>query len=109
MSARSGRTRTARRARESARRAPAPTALLRRRLAAALASCSEEEQHVLALLVGERLSPAETSVALEIPASQVLRVRATLFETLRLALVGRDARRSAARLDDDAAPLRRAS
>lgn len=95
MSTRSGRPRLARRALDSARRAPAPTAALRRRLAAALAECTEDERHVLALLVGEGLSPAEASLALELPTARLLRMRTTLFETLRRALFGGSSKRVA--------------
>lgn len=108
MSSRSGRPRVARRALESARRAPAPTTALRRRIADALASCTEEEQQMLALLVGERLTTAETALALEVPASRVMLVRAALFETLRRALLATPAI-SRPRRAAPAVPLRRAS
>jgi len=108
VSTRAGRPRVARRALDSARRAPVATAALRRRIAEALASCTEEEQQVLALLVGERLSTAETALALEVPASRVMLMRAALFETLRRALLEERAHplpRRAVR----ATPLRKAS
>ena len=107
--ARSGRPRVARRALDSARNAPAPTAPVRRRIAAALAECSEEECNLLALLIGERLSPAEASLALEMPTADVLRVRASLFETLRRALIGEPMRRAGAQRASADSTLRRAS
>jgi DNA-directed RNA polymerase specialized sigma24 family protein len=109
VTARSGRPRRARRALDSARRAPAPTAALRRRLAAALAECSEDERNVLALMVGDGLSPDETSLALELPTAQVLRMRASLFETLRRALLGESPRRVAMPRGAVPSQLRRAS
>jgi DNA-directed RNA polymerase specialized sigma24 family protein len=110
MSPRFGRPRQGRRALETARHAPAPSTLLRRRIADTLAECSEEERNVLALLIGERLSPAEASLALEIPTSRVLRVRAALFDSLRRALLGeRPARRAVATRSAAGTTLRRAS
>ena len=109
MSARFGRPRRARRALDSARRAPAPTAALRRRLAAALAECSEDERNVLALLVGEGLSPAETSLALELPAARLLSMRTTLLETLRRALFGETVKRVARTRGAVSIDLQRAS
>jgi DNA-directed RNA polymerase specialized sigma24 family protein len=109
VSTRSGRPRVARRALESARHAPPPTAALRRRLSAALAECTEAERNVLALLVGERLSPAEASLALELPTAEVLRIRATLFETLRRVMLGESPKRVAMPRAAAATQLRRAS
>jgi DNA-directed RNA polymerase specialized sigma24 family protein len=106
---RSGRPRVARRALDTARRAPEPSGALRRRLADALASCSQEERDLLALLIGERLSPAEASLALEIPTAQVLRARESLLETLRIALLGEPIRRVATPRASTPSILRRAS
>ncbi len=93
MSAPTRRPRVARRALRSARRAPA-TGSPRERIASALACCSASERHVLALLIEERLTPAETAVALELSLAQVLNVQATLLDELSRVLGGRPFRRT---------------
>ncbi|MGH7741384.1 MAG: hypothetical protein ACRENS_05110 [Candidatus Eiseniibacteriota bacterium] len=109
MSSRSGRPRVARRALDSARHAPLPALAARRRIADALAACSADERNLLALLLAERLSPAEASLALELPAAEVLRARDALIETLRRALLGGPTPRVALPRPADAPSLRRAS
>jgi DNA-directed RNA polymerase specialized sigma24 family protein len=93
MSAAGSLSRVARRALQSARRAPI-AGTSRERLAAALACCSETERLVLALLIEERLTPAETANALDLPLAIVIRTQSTLFTELRRALRGRPFRRA---------------
>jgi DNA-directed RNA polymerase specialized sigma24 family protein len=88
------RPRVARRALDSARRAPVAGSA-RSRIAAALSCCSEEERHVLALLIEERLTAAEAAAALELPLHHVRRVQSTLYGELRRVLRGRAFRRPA--------------
>jgi DNA-directed RNA polymerase specialized sigma24 family protein len=87
------RPRLARRAIESSRRAPLAGSS-RSRIAEALSCCSLEERHVLALLLEERLTAAETAAALELSVTRVMRVRSTLFGELRRVLRGRPFRRA---------------
>ena len=88
------RPRVARRAVESARRAPVAGSS-RSRIAAALPFCSDEERHVLALLLEERLTTAETAATLDLTITRVMRVRSMLFGELRRVLRGRPFRRTA--------------
>ena len=107
MNAPAGRPRTARRAIAKAQRAPV-AGRSRERMAAALACCSDAERHILALLIEERMSAAETALALELPIAHVVRVQSTLLHELRRVLSGRPFRR-AARPAATTLRLRRAS
>ncbi len=76
------------------RRAPAPVRQLaalhsgRARIRAALEHCAEQERAVLALMLFERLTPAEAAQALGMPITDLLRTYDALLRELRRALRG---------------------
>jgi DNA-directed RNA polymerase specialized sigma24 family protein len=109
----SGRPRVARRALESARRAPAG-GWARARLETVLAGATPYARRVAALLLLEGLTPAEAGVVLGVPAREIERTYGSLIEELRFSLRAvrlRSSRRGSARprLIEVPDSLRRAS
>jgi DNA-directed RNA polymerase specialized sigma24 family protein len=92
---------------------PAPAAERRRLIRGALAGCPLRQRLVLALLLYERLSPAEAADALGCPEREVLRAYRALLAELRGVMrsnaPGRPSRRVARVARDRDARLRRAS
>jgi DNA-directed RNA polymerase specialized sigma24 family protein len=99
-------------------RVPAPS--LRRSVAAprhdrreavarALSGCAARERVLLALLLFERLTPAEAASVLGVPAAHIERAYAALLAQLRDLLGGRAPRVGAPRFATPAARLRRAA
>lgn len=76
------RPRIGRRALATARRA-VETSPARSRIGATLARCSPTARRIAALLLIERLSPAEAAAALEIPVREVRRTYSALLAELR--------------------------
>lgn len=60
----------------------------RRRLSRALSRCAPDERVLLALLLFERLTPAEAALALDVPCSAVESRLDTLMAELRAAMRG---------------------
>ena len=88
------------------------TALRRDRreaVARALSGCAARERVLLALLLFERLTPAEAANVLGVPAARIERAYAALLSQLRELLGGSAPRVSVPRFATPAARLRRAS
>ncbi len=81
----------------------------RRAVARALSGCAASERVLLALLLFERLTPAEAASVLGVPAGRVERAYASLLSQLRETLRGRVPVRTAPRFATPTARLRRAS
>lgn len=82
-------------------------------VARALSGCAASERVLLALLLFERLTPAEAANVLGVPAGRIERAYASLLSQLRQSLRGRDRTRGypagAPRFATPTARLRRAS
>jgi DNA-directed RNA polymerase specialized sigma24 family protein len=78
-------------------------------VARALSDCAAGERVLLALLLCERLTPAEAASVLGVPAARVERAYASLLARLRESLRGRRLRSAAPRFATPTARLRRAS
>ncbi len=83
-------------------------AVIRRRLLDAIEHCAPRERMMLALLLVERLTPAEAAETLRLPAASVTRRYRALLAELARAYHGLGSRR-AARAAAGVARLRRAS
>jgi DNA-directed RNA polymerase specialized sigma24 family protein len=81
----------------------------REAVARALSGCAARERVLLALLLFERLTPAEAASVLGVPAARIERSYAALLSQLRELLGGRAPRASAPRFATPTARLRRAS
>jgi DNA-directed RNA polymerase specialized sigma24 family protein len=81
----------------------------REAVARALSGCAVRERVLLALLLFERLTPAEAASVLDVPAARIERVYAALLGQLRERLGARALRASAPRFATPSARLRRAS
>jgi DNA-directed RNA polymerase specialized sigma24 family protein len=92
----------------SAADAPPTDSAIRRRLADALERCERRERMMLALLLVERLTPAEAARALGLPVAGVTRRYRALLAELAKAYHGLGSRR-AARAAVEVSRLRRAS
>jgi len=78
-------------------------------VARALSRCAARERVLLALLLFERLTPAEAADVLQVPVDRVERAYAALLVQLRDLLHGRAPRADAPRFATPSARLRRAS
>ena len=78
-------------------------------VARALSGCAARERVLLALLLFERLTPAEAASVLGVPAPSIERAYATLLAQLRELLGGRAPRASVPRFATPTARLRRAA
>lgn len=78
-------------------------------VARALGACAANERVLLALLLCERLTPAEAARVLGVPPARVERAYAALLSQLRRSLRGRALRAAAPRFATPSARLRRAS
>ena len=81
----------------------------REALARALSACATRERVLLALLLFERLTPAEAACVLGVPAANIERAYAALLSQLRDLLGVRALRAGAPRFATPAARLRRAA
>jgi len=81
----------------------------REAVARALSGCAARERVLLALLLFERLTPAEAASVLGVPAASIERAYAALLVQLRELLGGRTLRASAPRFATPTARLRRAA
>jgi DNA-directed RNA polymerase specialized sigma24 family protein len=81
----------------------------REAVARALSGCAARERVLLALLLFERLTPAEAASVLGVPASRIERAYAALLARLRELLGGRTPRVRVPRFATPTARLRRAS
>ncbi len=72
--------------RESCRPIAAPRHDPRAAVARALSHCATHERVLLALLLFERLTPAEAAHVLDVPAARIERAYATLLSELRATL-----------------------
>ena len=78
-------------------------------VARALSDCAATERVLLALLLFERLTPAEAASVLGVPAARIERAYASLLARLGESLRGRAFRKGAPRFATPTARLRRAS
>jgi DNA-directed RNA polymerase specialized sigma24 family protein len=78
-------------------------------VARALSGCATRERVLLALLLFERLTPAEAASVLGVPAMRIERAYAALLSQLRELLGGSAPRASVPRFATPSARLRRAS
>jgi len=78
-------------------------------VARALSGCAARERLLLALLLFERLTPAEAARVLDLPVTRIERSYAALLAQLRQALPGPVRRSRPPRFATPAARLRRAS
>jgi DNA-directed RNA polymerase specialized sigma24 family protein len=81
----------------------------REAVARALSGCAARERVLLALLLFERLTPAEAARVLGVPAARIERAYAALLSQLCELLGGRAPRAGAPRFATPAARLRRAA
>ena len=81
----------------------------REAVARALSGCATHERVLLALLLFERLTPAEAAGVLGVPAARIERAYAALLSQLRELLGGRAPRAGVPRFATPIARLRRAS
>jgi DNA-directed RNA polymerase specialized sigma24 family protein len=81
----------------------------REAVARALSHCAAHERVLLALLLFERLTPAEAASVLEVPAARIERAYASLLAQLSRLPGGRVPRPGAPRFATPTARLRRAS
>ena len=81
----------------------------REAVARALSGCAAGERVLLALLLFERLTPAEAARVLDVPAARIERAYASLLAQLRRMPGGRAPRVSVPRFATPTARLRRAS
>jgi len=81
----------------------------REAVARALSDCAARERVLLALLLFERLTPAEAARVLDVPVARIERSYAALLVQLRRTLPGRIRRARLPRFATPAARLRRAS
>jgi len=81
----------------------------REAVARALSGCATRERVLLALLLFERLTPAEAASVLGVPATRIERAYAALLSQLRELLGGSAPRASVPRFATPSARLRRAS
>lgn len=81
----------------------------REAVARALSSCAASERVLLALLLFERLTPAEAASVLDVPAARIERAYAALLAQLGRMPGGRVPRVSVPRFATPTARLRRAS
>jgi len=81
----------------------------REAVARALSGCAASERVLLALLLFERLTPAEAASVLDVPAARIERAYAALLSELRGLSGGRAPRLRAPRFATPTARLRRAS
>jgi DNA-directed RNA polymerase specialized sigma24 family protein len=81
----------------------------REAVARALSGCATRERVLLALLLFERLTPAEAASVLGVPAARIERAYAALLSQLRKLLGGSAPRAGVPRFATPAARLRRAS
>ena len=81
----------------------------REAVARALSGCAARERVLLALLLFERLTPAEAASVLDLPAARIERAYAALLAQLHQMPGGRAPRVSAPRFAPPTARLRRAS
>jgi DNA-directed RNA polymerase specialized sigma24 family protein len=93
----------------SRRPVAAPRHDRREAVARALSACAARERVLLALLLFERLTPAEAASVLEVPAARIERSYAALLTQLRELLGGRAPRAGVPRFATPTARLRRAS
>ena len=93
----------------SRRPVAAPRHGRREAVARALSGCAARERVLLALLLFERLTPAEAASVLGVPASRIERAYAALLSQLRELLCGSAPRASVPRFATPTARLRRAS
>jgi DNA-directed RNA polymerase specialized sigma24 family protein len=78
-------------------------------VARVLSGCAASERVLLALLLFERLTPAEAASVLGVPAGRIERAYVSLLTQLRQSLRGRALPRPAPRFATPTARLRRAS
>jgi len=93
----------------SRRPVAAPRQDLREALARALSGCAARERVLLALLLFERLTPAEAAGVLGVPVARIERAYAALLSQLRERVGGSVPRLSVPRFATPAARLRRAA
>jgi len=81
----------------------------REAVARALSGCAARERVLLALLLFERLTPAEAASVLDVPAARIERAYAALLSQLRALLGGSAPRANVPRFATPTARLRRVS